>query len=293
MREARIWVCLALVACIAGPVVTAGDPATTLVGGIRRHAIARGDSLRSIGARYGVDAATIAADNALGRTARLREGDELTIDNRHVVPAAALDGEIVINVPQRMLFFRDEGRVFSAPVAVGCRGWPTPLSDFTVRAKEMDPTWDVPESIAAEARAKGQTLPARVPPGPTNPLGRHWLGLSIGSVGIHGTNAPASIYGTVTHGCIRVHPDDIAVLFDLVSVGTPGSTVYEPVLLAEEDGEIYLEAHADAYRRMKGSSTAQARTLAAAMGLSDRIDWSAADLVLQRREGIARNVTGR
>jgi L,D-transpeptidase ErfK/SrfK len=155
------------------------------------------------------------------------------------------------------------------------------------------PTWDVPDSIAAEARARGQKLPARVPPGPGNPLGRHWLGLSIGSVGIHGTNAPASIYSAVTHGCIRVHPEDVAILFDLVTVGTPGIIVYEPILLAEQDGDVYLEAHPDAYRRMTEPANQVARSIAAAMGISERIDWATADLVVRRREGIARPVTRR
>jgi L,D-transpeptidase ErfK/SrfK len=285
---------LALVArIIVGPGPDVGDPAPGLVGGISRHVVQSGESLRSIGARYGVDTATITEDNALGRRTALAAGQELTIDNRHIVPSAALDGVIVVNVPQRMLFLRDGIEVFSAPVAVGSRGWQTPLSPFTVRATEIDPTWDVPASIAAEARARGHDLPSKVPPGPANPLGRYWLGLSIGSVGIHGTNAPASIYGTVTHGCIRVHHDDIAVLFGLVDVGTPGITLYEPILLVEENGEIYLEVHPDAYRKLTERPAQVARTIAAGMGIAHRIDWAAADQIVQRQDGIARVITVR
>lgn len=282
---------LAVITCVSGSILNADDPPRALVGGISRHVVARGESLRSIGARYGIDASTIAAGNGIKVNARLEENQELTLDNRHIVPSAALDGVIVVNVPQRMLFFRQGRRVFSAPVAVGSRAWRTPLSVFTIRLKELDPTWDVPESIAAEARARGQRLPAKVPPGPANPLGRHWLGLTIGSVGIHGTNAPASIYGTVTHGCIRLHADDMAVLFGLVDVGTPGITLYEPILVDEENDEVYLEAHPDTYRRMATSPGDYARRIAAAMGLGERIDWAAAGAVLQRREGIARKVT--
>jgi L,D-transpeptidase ErfK/SrfK len=282
-----------VVRIIVGPGPDPGDPARRLVGGISRHVVQGGESLRAIGARYGVDTATIAEDNALGRRTELMPGQELTIDNRHIMPSAALDGVIIVNVPQRMLFLRDGTEVFSAPVAVGSRGWQTPLSAFTVRAAETDPTWDVPASIAAEARARGQDLPTKVPPGPTNPLGRYWLGLSIGSVGIHGTNAPASIYATVTHGCIRVHPDDIAVLFDLVDVGTPGITLYEPVLLVEENGEVYLEVHPDAYRRSTERPVQAARRIAAGMGIAERVDWGAADQALKRPDGIARVVTAR
>lgn len=293
MGRTRSSVSLALVTCLIGTVLNGSDPAGPVTGGISRHVAARGESLRSIGARYGVDAATIAADNGLRRNAPLLAGQELSVDNRHIVPSAVLEGVVVVNVPQRMLFFRSGIGLFSAPVAVGSRGWQTPLSPFTIRVKELDPTWDVPESIAAEARARGQRLPAKVPPGPANPLGRHWLGLSIGSVGIHGTNAPASIYGTGTHGCIRVHPDDVTVLFDLVTVGTPGITLYEPILLAEDRGDVYLEVHPDAYRRLTESPGHVARRMAAGMGIGERIDWAAADLVVQRREGIARSVTRR
>ena len=284
---------LALFTCTMPGARAAGDPPGGLVGGLGRHVVARGESWRSIGARYGIDASTLAADNALTASAPLHVGQELTVDNRHVVPAAAVEGVVVVNIPQRMLFLRARGQVFGAPVAVGSRGWQTPVAPFTVRSKEVDPTWDVPASIVREALERGQSLPSKVPPGPANPLGPFWLGLSIGSVGLHGTNAPASIYGAVTHGCIRVHSEDIAVLFDLVDVGTSGVTLYEPILIVEQGGEIYLEAHPDVYRRLAAPPKALARNIALALGITDRIDWTSADAVVDRRQGIARAVTAR
>jgi L,D-transpeptidase ErfK/SrfK len=270
----------------------AEDPERVLVGGVMRHVVVKGESLRSLGARFGVDAATLAHQNDIDARGTLRVGQTLVVDNRHIVPEAADGGALVVNIPQRMLFFTVMERTFSAPVAVGSRGWPTPISDFTILVKETDPIWDVPASIAAEARAKGQSLPAKVPPGPRNPLGRHWLGLSVGSIGIHGTNAPSSIYAAVTHGCIRVHPDDVARLFDLVSVGTAGMTIYEPILMAEaEDGRVYLEVHPDVYRTLPVGPLAHARAIAEVLGLADRIDWTLAGKVIQLRHGIARDVT--
>lgn len=271
----------------------ATDPASVLVGGVGRHTIANGESLRSIGSRLGIDPATLASDNALRLGAAIEPGQVLLVDNRHIVPARLDDGTIVVNIPQRMVFYAAGMLVFSAPVAVGSRGWPTPLASFTVIAKEKDPTWDVPESIAAEARARGQPLPAKVPPGPNNPLGRHWLGLSVGSVGIHGTNAPASIYRAATHGCIRVHPDDMAVLFDLVGAGTAGRTIYEPVLLVDDGVDVFLEAHPDVYRRSRVDALEQGRILARMAGLMDRIDWVRAESVTAASEGVARVVTKR
>lgn len=288
------FACLIVLACVAALDAggRAADPEQVLVGGVVSHTVAKGESLRSIGARFGVDTATLADQNDIHPRAALRPGQTLVIDNRHVVPEAADGGALVVNIPQRMLFLKLADRTFSAPVAVGSRGWQTPIGDFTILVKETDPTWDVPASIAAEARAKGQSLPAKVPPGPQNPLGRHWLGLSVGSIGIHGTNAPSSIYAAVTHGCISVHPDDVARLFDLVTVGTAGMTIYEPILIAEAgDGRVYLEVHPDVYRKLRVAPLAHARATAEILGLADRIDWQRAEDVLRLRYGIARDVT--
>jgi L,D-transpeptidase ErfK/SrfK len=289
------FACLfAALACVTAPDAgaRAEDPEQVLVGGVVRHVVVKGESLRSLGARFGVDSATLAHQNDITARGTLRVGQILVIDNRHIVPEAADGGALVVNIPQRMLFLTVMDRTFSAPVAVGSRGWQTPISDFTILVKETDPIWDVPASIAAEARAKGRSLPAKVPPGPQNPLGRHWLGLSVGGIGIHGTNAPSSIYAAVTHGCIRVHPDDVARLFDLVTVGTPGMTIYEPILMAEgEDGRVYLEIHPDVYRRLHMAPLAHARAIAEALGLADRIDWTLAENVIRLRHGIARDVT--
>lgn len=274
---------------IAGPRV---DPPSRIVGFVVTHTVAAGETLRSIGSRHGIDPSVIAADNRRSPRAPLRPGDELRLDGRHIVPPVLVPGRIVINVPQRMVFYQPAGVALLAfPIAVGSSGWRTPIGPFTVIEKELDPTWDVPASIAAEAAAKGITLPARVPPGPANPLGRHWLRLSAGSVGLHGTNAPASIYQATTHGCLRAHPDDIAALFPLVDKGTPGVIVYEPVLLADDGEDVFLEVHRDIYRLQPRSSLAAARALADALGLSGRIDWTLAARVVADRDGIARDVT--
>jgi L,D-transpeptidase ErfK/SrfK len=75
-------------------------------------------------------------------------------------------------------------------------------------------------------------------------------GLSFPSYGIHGTNAPLSIYDFQSRGCIQMHPEDAGALFRQVKVGQPGEIIYEPVLLAQlPDGRIFLEAHRDPYRK--------------------------------------------
>ena len=263
-----------------------------LVGAITDHVVKNGDTLRSIAARFGIEVATLARENGLRADARLASGQAMRIDNRHIVPAALDSVELVINIPQRMLFYRGgDGAMVGYPVAVGRPDWPTPSGTFVVAVLERHPTWDVPPSILEESRRKGRIQSPVVPPGPDNPLGDFWIGLSLAGIGIHATNVPSSIFGTVSHGCIRVHPDDIAQLFERVQVGAAGRIIYEPTLLTVHDDTVYLEVHRDVYRRVAAEPRASARTLASAAGVSERIDWTIADTVASRREGIARDVT--
>jgi len=190
-----------------------------------------------------------------------------------------------------MLFHFSQGALLAAhPVGLGKPAWPTPESDFEIVSRVENKTWLVPKSIQEEMRLEGKAVLEQVPPGPDNPLGKHWLGLSLWGYGIHGTIAPASIYHFQSHGCIRLHPDDIAELFGRVAVGTPGLLIYRPVLLAVvEDGRILLEVHRDIYD--KGIDPAQSvRDMAQAHGLSQAIDWPAADAVIAAQDGLAREV---
>ena len=271
--------------------VTAGAVyAQPLTGQQHTIVVAPGDTLGSLGSRYGVDPATIARDNVRALNAPLGVGETLRLDNRHIIPA--FTHMLLINVPQRMLFVaHEEGGVRGYPVAVGRAGWQTPLGDFSIVTRETNPTWDVPESIREEARRAGRSLPRTVPPGPGNPLGAYWLGLSLDSVGIHGTNAPSSVYHAITHGCIRLHPGDIAALFAQVQIGTSGRLIYEPVLVAFDGYDVFVEVHPDVYGRGPRDALeflkAQTRTL----GLFDRVDWDAAARVVRDRAGVARVVS--
>jgi L,D-transpeptidase ErfK/SrfK len=195
---------------------------------------------------------------------------------------------ILINVPQRLLFLFDQGRIAAwYPVGLGRPDWQTPLGSFHVLSKEHDPTWDVPVSIQREMKKKGARVRTRVPPGPENPLGRHWLGLSASGCGIHGTNAPTSIYRFGTHGCIRLHPEDVADLFGRVSIGIPVEIVYEPILLGrDERGTVFLEVHPDVYRR-EGDPLKKAGDLAREAGLENAAGSPRWGETVRSREGVA------
>ena len=270
--------------------VSATGSRTATSGVVRSHVVVAGDTVTSLSARFGVEPTVIIADNRLPLSGALRVGQKLRLDSRHIIPKAAAPDTVVINIPQRMLFHIQTDVVTAIPVAVGRPTWATPIGNFTVVQKQIDPTWHVPASIRQEARRTGRELPAEVPPGPKNPLGHFWLGLSGGGVGIHGTNAPASIYRTVTHGCVRLHPADIEWLFSRLPQGGVVQTIYEPMLLTEENSRVFLEVHPDAYR-LAPNTVATVRRLARDAGLSDRVDWDVVEIVVSERLGAVRDVT--
>jgi L,D-transpeptidase ErfK/SrfK len=264
-----------------------------LSGGEFEYAVQPGDSLTRIGSRFGVDVATLAAGNAMEPSAILHAGRILKIDNRHIVPepAGLDDTELIVNVPQRMLFLRAGNAVVHAmPIAAGSRRWKTPLGQFSITVKETDPVWDVPLSIQEEMRRAGKPVITRVPPSPENPLGKYWLGLSIKGIGIHGTNVPLSIYSHPTHGCIRVHPDEIGELFENVQEGTRGQILYEPVLILRHGDTVFLEVHPDIYR-IGGEPMSIVLEQARAGGFTDLLDLARVREVVSKRDGIARDVT--
>jgi L,D-transpeptidase ErfK/SrfK len=258
-----------------------------LVGSEFVYIVRPGDSLALVGARFGVDAGLLARSNGIPRAARLLIGRSLRVDNRRIVPDAVGEG-IVINVPQRLLFLFRDGRLEAwYPVALGRRDWQTPTGLVAVASKRHKPTWHVPPSIQREMREQGERVRTVVPPGPDNPLGEYFIGLSRSMCGIHGTNAPASIYSFRTHGCIRLHPDDAADLFSRVSIGTPVEIIYEPVLVARPaDGAVYLEVNPDVYGRT-GDPRRVFDALASRDSPPDTVDPARVDAVLAAGEGRA------
>ncbi|HXW83124.1 MAG TPA: L,D-transpeptidase, partial [Candidatus Binataceae bacterium] len=201
---------------------------------------------------------------------------------------------ILINLPQRLVFQFEGGRLIGAyPAAVGrvAPQWRTATGTFRVIQIREDPVWRVPDDVREEAHLNGRVIKARIEPGPDNPLGDYWLGLSLPELGIHGTNSPLSIYGFRTHGCIRLSPDDIEELYDGVDLGDGGEIIYEPVMFAKlDDGRVFLEVNRDAYKRgMSGMDFVHG--LATNLGVVSMIDWKRAQQVVAAEEGIARDVT--
>jgi lipoprotein-anchoring transpeptidase ErfK/SrfK len=115
---------------------------------------------------------------------------------------------------KKLFLYRGQALVRRFGVATGQAAYPTPLGRFAIVVKWRNPWWYPPDSDWA----KGEKP---VPPGPGNPLGTRWMGLSAPLVGIHGTPDAASIGYSASHGCIRMLISDAEWLFDRVGIGTP------------------------------------------------------------------------
>jgi L,D-transpeptidase ErfK/SrfK len=176
-------------------------------------------------------------------------GTEVMIPRQFVLPDAPREG-LVINVAEMRLYYYPPPRpgarpvVITHPVSIGRGDWETPIARTKVTRKAVDPTWTPPESVRVAHVERGNpVLPEVVPPGPDNPLGRHALYLGLPSYLLHGTNRPFGIGMRVTHGCIRLYPEDIERLYDAVPVGTKVQIVNQPAKAGRLGSYIYLEVH--------------------------------------------------
>jgi L,D-transpeptidase ErfK/SrfK len=228
-------------------------------------------------------------------------GKMLVVPGRHILPPGPREG-IVVNLPEHRLYYYPKPKrggpiqVITYPVSIGKMDWRTPLGVTHVIQKQKDPTWYPPESVRKEHAEAGDPLPVKVGPGPDNPLGAYAMRLAAGNGTylIHGTNNPIAVGLAVTHGCIRMYPDDVAALFPLIPVGTPVRLINEPVKVAWIDGELLLEAHppVDAMGQSFEPNIDQfSDLLKAAVGdTTVAIHWDYAREVLQKANGVIATV---
>ncbi|WP_239016198.1 L,D-transpeptidase family protein [Spiribacter vilamensis] len=210
----------------------------------------RDDTLLGLGRRYGIGYEEMRRANPSVDVWLPGAGTEIVIPSRYVLPDAPREG-IVVNIAEMRLYYYpetedgDTPQVETYPISVGRMDWNTPLGQSRITEKTEDPYWFPPESILTERAEQGRPLPDAVPPGPENPLGRHKMRLDIpgGAYLIHGTNEPRGIGMRVTHGCIRMFPEDVESLFNRVSSGASVRIVNQPVKAGWAIGELLIEAH--------------------------------------------------
>lgn len=268
-----------------------GSHADIFIGGETAYAIQQGDSLILIGSKLGVSWQTIAKENQVDLGKPLKIGRKLKVNTRKIVPKVTETG-IIVNIPDRMLYYFKEGKLASAfPVGLGRPDWETPTGVFTIKGRERNPTWHVPASIREEMATKGELVETTVPPGPDNPLGRYALRTSISGVLLHETIWPTSVYQFRSHACVRIMAEHMEQFFRDARVGTPGEIIYEPVKIAlTPEGRVFLEVHRDVYKKVTPLDN-EVRKLLDKRGLSGRVNWEKIDKLLQEKPDVAEDVT--
>jgi len=239
------------------------------------------EDIYRIARRFGVSASAIHNANI----GDLREGGELLlIPKEHIAPLNTGDG-IVVNLAERGLYLYSSGRPVSYyPVTIGRRGWETPTGESTIINKARNPTW-FPPSWAVEEEP--------VPPGPGNPLGDRWMGLSIKGYGIHATNAPATVGRYLSHGCMRMYPEHARELYGLVKVGTPVTIVYRRVVFGyrRDQPVVYMVYHPDPYE-IGAVRLEDVRRELQEYGLDRVVDAEAVERALERPMGVPVPIIG-
>lgn len=166
------------------------------------------------------------------------------------------------------------------PLGIGREGRETPEGEYHIIVKQKNPVWRVPKGL----RERDPTLPSLVPPGPENPLGDFWLGLSASGYGVHGTNRPLGVGRRVSYGCLRMYPEDIAVLYDRVRTGLSVQISYQPIKAARHGNELLLEVHPD-YLQKYNDLFQQALTVISKTSWPGDIDYNKVKTIISEQRG--------
>lgn len=269
----------------------------TVVGEVQRVIAKHEDTLLDIGRVHGVGYEEIVAANPGVDPWLPGDGTEVLIPSRYILPDAPREG-IVVSLAEHRLYYFPPARageplvVQTYPISIGKMDWKTPLGRTRIINKRERPAWYPPESVRKEHALEGRPLPKVVPPGPDNPLGDYAMRLDIpgGAYLIHGTNRPAGVGMQVTHGCIRMFPEDIAEFYKLVPVNTPVLMIDQPYKMGWQGNELYIEVHTP----LEGQSSTDAHSLtnitrllvAATQDRTIAIDWARAEKAFIRATGV-------
>src|SRR5712672_2745962 len=253
MLNTKTYIALLLVT-LSGPcaatVYELSDPAQSVLGADQSIQTVYEDTLYDLARRYSLGSEELIRVNPQFDPWLPGADKTVLIPGRRILPTGPREG-IVVNIAEHRLYYYPKPKrhqpqqVISYPVSIGKMDWRTPLGETRVIAKQMNPWWIPTESVRAEHAQDGDILPERVPPGPDNPLGDRALRLAVGkgTYLIHGTNNPVAVGLAVTHGCIRMYPEDVADLFASIPVGTKVWLINEPVKIAYVDGKLLIEVH--------------------------------------------------
>ena len=230
-------------------IFTLPPPDVDVIGQVETITASRDETLLDIARRYDLGQNEILLANPAVDRWLPEENSVVVLPNRFILPNVERTG-LVLNLPEmRMYYFPKPAPgeapvVITHPVSVGRMDWETPLGKTTIVTKKKDPDWRPPQSLKDEAIAEGnEPLPDIVMAGPDNPLGRYAMRLGIPGYLIHSTNKPYGVGMRVTHGCLRMYPEDIERLFENIPVGTPVHLINQPIKLGWLAGSLFVELH--------------------------------------------------
>jgi L,D-transpeptidase ErfK/SrfK len=250
----------------------------------------KGDTIPDIARHFSLGINEVSAANPGVDVWVPKAGELIMLPLWFILPDAPRKG-VVINLATLRLFqYKGDSKslvVMTYPVGVGTTERPTPIGQMYVARKVPRPTWYVPDSISEDHRKKGDPLPAKVLPGPQNPLGEYALYLSKSSYLIHGTNKPSSIGLNATNGCLRLYPEDVKKLYETTPVNTPVCIVNQPYLIGQCNGIVYLEVHAS----LEGSGAVELEKMYTKLRNIEKnsgrmLDWKKVEKVLAEARGI-------
>jgi L,D-transpeptidase ErfK/SrfK len=242
------------------PVYTIRTPAPgevspdSVIGQLQTYRIQKGDTLMDLAREYSLGYNEMVEANPGIDPWIPPAGATIILPTEWVLPCCSYRG-IVVNIPEMRLFYMqpDPGdpsrtRVQTYPVGLGRDDWRTPKGTFRIQGKTRNPQWNIPESIRKEHIEERGDHRTFIPGGaPDNPLGKYRFELTMPMYRIHGTNIAWGVGMQVSHGCIRLYPEDIDHLFPSVPIGTPGEFAYQAVKVGMREGAVWLEAHEDIY----------------------------------------------
>jgi L,D-transpeptidase ErfK/SrfK len=292
---------LAVALTVSAPVYatsfTLNDPATGVVGYNMVVYSRAEDTLLDIGRQFDLGYRDITDANPEVDAWLPGDNTPVILPTRFILPDAPREG-IVINIAElRLYYFPKVGKgqpqqVITHPLGIGREGWATPLGKARITQKIKDPTWTPPASIRQEHLEKGDPLPRVVPAGPDNPLGAYAMRLSMPGYLLHGTDKPYGVGLRVSHGCIRLFPEDIEHMFGITPSNTAVNIVYQPDKAGVRNGQLYLEAHRphdDVDHRQGNNMTPMVKAILSAQDkLPSDNDWPFAEAVVRQHQGIVK-----
>jgi L,D-transpeptidase ErfK/SrfK len=229
------------------------------------------------------------------------DGADIVLPTVHLMPdlgESEPEGIVINLADMRLYYFRKPGDApVSFPIGIGRDGLTTPTGATKVVGKRKNPDWHPTERM----RSEDPELPEVIPSGPENPLGSRAMYLGWPQYLIHGTNKPWGVGRRVSSGCVRMYPEDVEKLFDMVTVGTKVTVIDEPIKFGWIGGQLFIEAHPN--QRQSDQLEAQGhfdplldskvvdRVIALAGNDRRRLDWSGIRRATIQRRGYPIQIT--